>query len=129
MKIAGAFVRDSMKRTFVAVFFLLLLNCKSVYRSSNSGAFVLVNQSAKEIEFIWITPEGEFYPTAKSISVKNGQVYELKGLDEGIYDIAIDFKGEYNSFNSKKDKSLCLRIKKGETTSWFVNQDGVVVTN
>ncbi len=82
--------------------------------------------SDKIVEFVWITPEGEFYPVVKSINIVKNQVFEVQGLEQGSYDVAIDFKGEYNSFNSKKDKDLCLNIEKGFTTVWTVEPSGYI---
>jgi hypothetical protein len=109
------------------LFFVLLVGCKSLVKGNNSGNFKMDNYSAKTIEFIWITPEGNFYPVAKSINISNGQSFELDGLEPGVYDIAIDFKNEYNSYNSKKDKRLCLIIDKGETTYWSVDSSGNIL--
>ena len=115
----------------IVIFFCILIvlfGCKSFYKGSNTGSFRLVNNSSnKIIEFVWITPEGEFYPTAKSIDIGKNQIYEAQGLEPGYYDIAIDFKGEYNSFNSKKDKNLCLYIEKGLSTVWVVDPEGKIV--
>ena len=109
------------------LFFLFFISCKDIFKSANYGNFRLLNESNKVIEFVWITPEGEFYPTAESINIGKNQVYETQGLEIGIYDIAIDFKGEFNSFNSKKDKNLCLYIDKGLTTVWYVNSSGTII--
>lgn len=116
-------------RKLISFLFLLILliNCKSLIKGSSSGTFKIENYSDKVIEFLWITPEGNFYPVAKGINITNGQDYEVSGLDPGLYDIAIDFKGEYNSFNSKKDKRLCLVIEKGETTLWAVDSSGNIL--
>ena len=107
----------------------LLIGCKDIFKSANYGNFRIVNTSNKIIEFVWITPEGEFYPTAESINIGKDQVFETQGLEEGVYDIAIDFQGEFNSFNSKKDKNLCLYIDKGLTTVWYVNSSGQIITD
>ena len=111
---------------FLFVFFII--SCKDIFKSANYGNFRIINTSNKIIEFVWITPEGEFYPTAESIKIGKDQVYETQGLEAGIYDIAIDFEGEFNSFNSKKDKNLCLYIDKGLTTVWYINPSGQIVT-
>ncbi len=110
-------------------FILILISCKDIFRSANYGNFRIINTSNKTIEFVWITPEGEFFPTAESIDIGINQVYETQGLETGFYDIAIDFKGEFNSFNSKKDKNLCLYIEKGLTTVWYIDSSGNIVHN
>jgi hypothetical protein len=110
------------------LFLVLLISCKDIFKSANFGNFRIVNTSNKTIEFVWIAPEGEFFPTAESINIENNQVYETQGLEEGVYDIAIDFKGEFNSFNSKKNKTLCLYIDKGLTTVWYVDSSGNIIT-
>lgn len=116
-----------MKKTiFIILVLFLLLSCKSLFKGSETGDFLILNYSDKTIEFIWIAPEGEFFPTVKSVNVNNNDQYEFKDLEVGIYDIAIDFKDEYNSFNSKKDKSLCLKVKKGETSIWTVEPTGKI---
>ena len=56
-----------------------------------------------------------------------GEDYEVLNLEPGVYDIAVDFKGEYNSFNSKKDKSLVLKIERGMRKIWIVDTDGKIV--
>jgi hypothetical protein len=102
----------------------MFLSCsRSAFK--DNGSFTLVNYSDKVIEFVWVTPEGEFYPTSKNISIKYGDSFDVKSLEPGTYDIAIDFKGEYNSFNSKKDKKLCLKIEKGINKIWVVTADGI----
>ncbi|OHD17999.1 MAG: hypothetical protein A2086_15690 [Spirochaetes bacterium GWD1_27_9] len=111
------------------VLFLLAFSCKSVFKSSNEGSFSITNYSKKTIEFVWIAPEGEFYPTGKNLSIGYGESYEEITLSEGRYDIAIDFKDEFNSFNSKKDKNLCLVIEKGIKKIWIVDADGNIVRN
>lgn len=115
------------------IFFILLsffvFSCSSILKDSNSGSFRIVNNSDKVIEFVWLTPEGTFYPVAHSISVKKGEIYEAEALKAGTYDIAIDFKDEYNSFNSKKDKSLCLKVEKGLTKVWVIDKDGSIIRN
>jgi len=117
-----------MKKISTIVFIIIVLfNCKSFFKGSNNGSFRLVNTSDKIIEFVWITPEGEFYPTAKSINIGKNDAFEVQGLDSGYYDIAIDFRGEYNSFNSKKDKNLVLNIEKGLVTVWVVNPSGDII--
>jgi len=108
---------------------LFLFSCSSILKDANSGSFRIVNNSDKVIEFVWLTPEGTFYPVAHSISVKKGEVYEVGALKAGTYDIAIDFKDEYNSFNSKKDKSLCLKVERGFTKVWVVDKDGNIIRN
>lgn len=111
------------------VFILVVIGCKDILKSANYGNFRIINTSDKVIEFVWIAPEGEFFPTAESIDIGKNQVYETQGLQTGNYDIAIDFKGEFNSFNSKKDKKLCLYIEKGLTTVWLINNSGKIVRN
>lgn len=104
--------------------FLLFSDCKSIQKNQTCGNFIITNNSDKIIEFIWIAPEGEFYPTVQSISIAKEQSYEVKNLEPGVYDIAIDFKSEYNSFNSKKNKNLCLKIEKGLSTNWYIDNTG-----
>lgn len=117
-----------MKKIIIFILLLLILmSCKSLVKGPNTGGFKIENYSKKTIEFVWITSEGSFYPVAKSININFGQNYELDGLYPGIYDIAIDFKGEFNSFNSKKDKRLCLVIEKGETTAWSIDSTGNII--
>jgi hypothetical protein len=117
-----------MKRIFSFIFVIcIFISCKSFFKGSNSGSFRIINSSNKIIEFIWIAPEGEFYPTAKSINIGKNETYEVQGLDGGYYDIAIDFKNEYNSFNSKKNKELVLTIEKGLSTVWLVDPSGEVI--
>jgi hypothetical protein len=111
---------------FSLIFIFLVFSCKNFVKSSDLGAFSLVNYSNKEIEFFWITPEGELFPTVKNINIGYGQSFELNGLESGIYDIAIDFKNEYNSLNSKKDKNLCLNIEKGIKKVWIINPSGKI---
>ncbi|MBN2545314.1 MAG: hypothetical protein JXB50_05905 [Spirochaetes bacterium] len=122
-----------MKKFFTFFVFsfliLILFNCKSLIKESNNGNFRIVNSSDKVIEFVWLAPEGIFYPVARSINITKGQVYEVEGLEAGLYDIAIDFQGEFNSFNSKKDKSLCLRIEKGITKVWIIDNSGSIIRN
>lgn len=120
-----------MKRFYLLFIILLLLSvsCKSAFKSSEYGSFNLVNYSNKVIEFVWIAKEGEFYPTGKSINIAYGGIYELSSLEVGVYDIAVDFKDEYNSFNSKKDKTLCLTIEKGIKKIWVVDSSGNIVRN
>jgi hypothetical protein len=117
-----------MRKTIILFSILLFLfGCKSFFKDTNTGNLRIINSSHKVIEFVWIAPEGEFFPTAKSVSINNNETYEVQGLESGKYDIAIDFKNEYNSFNSKKDKSLCLEIEKGISTVWIVNPDGEII--
>ena len=122
-----------LKRTllllFIIVVSLFIFSCKSGYKFSQSGSFEIINYSEKIIEFIWIAPEGEFYPTSREVNVGYGQNFEMTNLEPGLYDIAIDFKGEYNSFNSKKNKSLLLNIEKGVKKIWVVNSSGEIVRN
>lgn len=119
-----------MKKVFFLIFIILILfNCKSGFKNSDHGSFRIENYSEKIIEFIWIAPEGEFYQTVKSINIGKDQIYEVQGLEVGMFDIAIDFKDEYNSFNSKKDKSLCFKIEKGLTTAWSVDSSGKINRN
>lgn len=115
------------KLILIFVIALLITGCKSAIINSKSGNFRIENYSDKEIAFIWIAPEGDFFPTSQSINIGKEEAFELKGLPIGIYDIAIDFKDEYNSFNSKKDKSLCLKIEKDITTLWKVDETGNVI--
>ena len=122
-----------MKRYLRCVFiFVLVLNfvtsCKTANKS-NDGSFAIVNYSNKVINFIWIAPEGTFYQTAKEINVGYGDDYEINHLEAGVYDIALDFEGEYNSFNSKKDKSKVLKIERGIRKVWVVNADGTMDIN
>lgn len=105
---------------------LLACSCKSMGKTQ-FGSFTLMNYSDKTIEFIWIAPEGTFYQTAKEINIGYGEDYEVLNLEPGVYDIAVDFKGEYNSFNSKKDKSLVLKIERGMRKIWIVDTDGKIV--
>ncbi len=118
-----------IKYSFIFVLVLVTaVSCKSVSKTS-FGSFDLVNYSDKVIEFIWIAPEGSFYQTAKEINIGYGDNYELNHLEPGVYDIAIDFKDEYNSFNSKKDKSKVLKIERGIRKVWVVNTDGTLDIN
>jgi hypothetical protein len=113
---------------YAALFIYLILSlssCKTAFNKT-SGSFSILNQSSLAIEFIWIAPKGEFYPTAKSIYIPRGEVYELQGLSAGTYDIAIDFEDALNSINSKKDPSLNLVVKTGLTTFWRVNPNGTI---
>ena len=98
-------------------------------RASKTGSFSIINYSEKVIEFVWLTKKGEFYPTAKNLDIGYGGSYDIAGIEAGIYDIAIDFKGEYNSFNSKKDKDLCLTIESGIKKIWVVNSSGEIIRN
>ena len=120
-----------MKKVIFFLCFILFFtfNCKTYFKNSNTGNFSIINYSDKEIEFIWITPKGDFYPTVKSINIKKNDSFELQNLKSGFYDIAIDFKGEYNTFNSKKDKNLCLYIEKGFMTIWQVDTSGKIIRN
>jgi hypothetical protein len=119
-----------MKKIIIVVALLLtLLSCKDVFKGNNTGSFSLTNYSNKVIEFVWVAPEGDFYPTSKNVSIGYGQSYDLSGMSVGIYDIAIDFKNEFNSFNSKKDKSLCLTIEKDIKKNWIVNSAGEIIRN
>lgn len=118
-----------MKRLLYLFLLLLVISCNSLIKNSNSGNFRIVNNSDKVIEYVWIAPEGSFYPVAKNVNIKKGEVYEIEGLKVGVYDIAIDFKNEYNRFNSKKDKNLCLKIEKGLTKVWIVDEDGNIIRN
>ena len=120
-----------MKKILLLNFIVLILfvGCKDIIRNANNGNFKLINKSDKVVEFVWIAPEGEFFPTAKNIDINHDKSYESEGLSAGKYDIAIDFKGEFNSFNSKKDKSLCLYIEKGLTTTWYIDQYGNIIRN
>ncbi len=121
-----------MRRLTVVIILLavsFLFSCKQGFKGSDVGSFSLVNYSSKVIEFIWLAKEGEFYPTAKNVNIGYGEMFTVNGLDSGNYDIAIDFKNEYNSFNSKKDKSLCLSVERGIKKIWVVDSDGNIVRN
>ena len=122
-----------MKKRYLLILLLILLfsafSCKSISRYSGNGSFSIINYSDKTIEFVWISKEGEFYPTSRDINVVYGGSYEMSGLEPGIYDIAIDFKGEFNSFNSKRDKSLCLEIEKGIKKVWIVDELYNIIRN
>jgi hypothetical protein len=115
-----------MKRLILFIIILLfVLSCSKNY---DGGSLTIVNYSDKQIEFLYLTPEGELFPTSKSINVGNGETYEIKGLPEGNYDIALDFKNEVNSsINSKKNKLLCLKIEKGVNRTWIINTDGNII--
>lgn len=115
------------KITTIFIVFLLLVSCKGV-GSLNTGSLILKNNSSKVVQFVWLAPAGEFYPTAEEISVGNGGIFETRGLKAGVYDIAIDFKDEYNSFNSKKNGSLRLNIEEGVTKIWIIDEDGRIIT-
>lgn len=101
-----------------------IFGCKDFFKLTSNGHFQIVNTSDKVVEFVWITPEGELFPTAQNININKDDTYDIYGLDQGFYDIAIDFKDEYNSFNSKKDKNLCLYIEKGTTTILYIDPKG-----
>lgn len=122
-----------MKKKYLLILLLILLfsifSCKSVSKYSSNGSFSIINYSDKTIEFVWISKEGEFYPTSREIDVVYGQSYEISGLEPGRYDIAIDFKGEFNCFNSKSDKSLCLEIEKGIKKVWIVDELCNIIRN
>ena len=107
-----------------------MISCKSL-SSNNYGDFILKNRSEKVIEFVWVTPEGERWPTVSSVDIGEEGMYELKSLKPGKYDIAIDFKNEYEQgkYNSKMDKSKCLTIEKGITKIWIVNEQGDIIRN
>ena len=114
-----------MKKIILLFFILfLVLSCSKNGFRSDEGNFTIVNYSDKVIEFVWVTPEGELYPTAKNLNILYGENFEIKDLEPGKYDIAIDFKNEYNSFNSKKNKNLCLDIEKGINKIWIVTPEG-----
>jgi hypothetical protein len=116
-----------MKRILLLIVIInVIFGCKSAFKGQ-TGGFRIINYSDKVVEFIWIAPEGEFYPTVQSINVAKNDYYEVNNLDTGYYDIAIDFKGEYNSFNSKKDKNKLLYIEKGLTTVWYIDSSGNIV--
>ncbi|MBR6199506.1 MAG: hypothetical protein IKQ61_04470 [Spirochaetales bacterium] len=120
-------MKKIVKNTLLCLSVLLLAcSCKSMGKVQY-GSFSLMNYSDKTIEFIWIAPEGTFFQTAQEINIGYGEDYELLNLEPGVYDIAIDFKGEYNSFNSKKDKSLVLKIERGMRKIWIVDTDGKIV--
>lgn len=101
------------------------ISCKGM-NFSDSGNFILKNNSDKVVEFIWITPEGTLFPPAKSMALGKSEVFELRNMKEGRYEIAIDFKGEFNTFNSKKDPSKVLVLTKGETKIWIINEQGFI---
>ena len=120
-----------MKKIAIVVSILFLLfSCKAVL-SNNSGDFIIKNNSDKVIEYVWITEEGESWPTTRSVNITKEGLFEIKGLNPGLYDIAIDFKGEYEKGrnNSKFDKAKCLTIQKGITTIWIVNEQGNIIRN
>ncbi|HOJ64026.1 MAG TPA: hypothetical protein PLE45_06355 [Spirochaetota bacterium] len=114
---------------FLVLFSICLFSCKVAGKLDNTGSFAIINYSDKVIEFVWIAPQGEFYPTARELNIKYGESYEITGLAAGIYDIAIDFKNEFNYFNSKLDKSLCLKIEKGIKKVWIVDSKGNILRN
>lgn len=116
------------KLIFTILLVLTVFSCKSIV-NGNSGSFVIKNSSDKVIEFIWVTKEGDPWPVAESVNIAKGELYELKGLKAGLYDIAIDFKEEYErgSNNSKFDKSKCLRVTKGTATIWLVDENGNIL--
>lgn len=114
---------------FLLLTLILLFSCKVAGRLDNTGSFSIINYSDKVIEFVWIAPQGEFFPTAKELNIKYGESFEIAGLNAGIYDIAIDFKNEYNYFNSKLDNSLCLKIEKGIKKVWIVDSKGNIIRN
>ncbi len=119
-----------MKRLMViCLIFITLVSCKNLLKNDSTGSFEIVNLSDKVIEFIWIAPENTFYPTANSVSIARGSSFKLEGIDSGRYDIAIDFKDEYNSFNSKKDKTKLLIIAKDIKTLWYISETGEVITS
>ena len=115
--------------TILCILFFLS-SCKAAL-SNSSGNFIIKNNSDKVIEYVWITEEGESWPTTRSINIAKNGIYEIKGLNPGLYDIAVDFKGEYEKGlnNSKFDKSKCLKIQKGITTIWIVDEEGNIVRN
>lgn len=117
-----------MKRLYLYLLTVLLMfSCKSLVRS-DVGSFTIENRSDKVLEFVWLAPEGSFYPTAKEISVGKGEIFDYyDGLKPGIYDVAIDFQNELNSFNSKKDKSLCLEIESGVNKRWIIETNGKII--
>ncbi len=117
------------KITIILILLITIFSCKNVLRSGNTGSFELINLSDKEVEFIWIAPEGTLYPIANSLSILKGKSFKIEGLDFGDYDIAIDFKNEFNSFNSKKDKSKLLIIKRNMKTIWFIAESGEIIAN
>jgi len=113
---------------FIGVIFLVF-SCKGIGHSSKNGSFSIINYSEKTIEFVWLAKKGELYPTAKNLDIGYGKSYDIVGIEAGVYDIAIDFKGEYNSFNSKKDKDLCLIVESGIKKVWVINSSGEIVIN
>lgn len=119
-----------MKKIYILLLFIIFnFSCKIAGKNDNTGGFAIVNYSEKVIEFIWIAPKGEFYPTAKELNIKYGESYEINGLAPGYYDIAIDFKNEFNYFNSKLDDSYCLTIEKGIKKVWIVDVKGNIIRN
>ncbi len=114
---------------FIIAFIFLICSCKDIGRPNSSGSFSVINYSDKTIEFIWLTKKGELYPTAKNLDIGYGKSFNIDGVEAGIYDIAIDFKGEYNSFNSKKDRNLCLTIESGIKKVWVVDASGDIIRN
>jgi hypothetical protein len=124
---------QAMKKRLPLIILILLLtllltgtSCKSAF-TRTAGSFSILNNSELPIEFIWIAPRGEFYPTAKSIFIPTGGTYEIQGINEGTYDIAIDFRDSLNSINSKKDPNLNLVISRGLTTYWRIEPDGRII--
>jgi len=111
----------------ILILFFLLTGCKFFYKNFNFGSFKLINYSDKVVEFIWLAPKGDSFPVAASLNVGKNQSYESEELDEGIYDIAIDYKGEYNSLNSKQNQKNFLFIEKGITTVWYITPDGSII--
>ncbi len=118
--------RYMKKITIFIVIVLGIVSCKGVY-TSNSGDFILKNNSENVIQFVWLAPVGEFYPTAKEVSIAKSGIYELKGLKAGVYDIAIDFFGQFNTFNSKKNPAYRLKVEAGVTSIWIIDEAGNVV--
>lgn len=118
--------RYSLKLGFVIVVFFLCISCKGVRLNDSLGDFTIKNNSDKIIQFIWITPEDDFFPVAQEIELTKDEEYRISGLKAGIYDVAIDFLNEPNSFNSKKDPSLKLVIREGTLTLWTVNENGQI---
>ena len=117
---------------FFRLFFIIVIisftfyACKTEDRAVLNG-FILVNKSDSVVDYVWIAPEGELYPIATKIELKKDQVYQIRGLNPGLYDIAFEFSGVYNTMNSKKDKSLCLTVQKGHDTVWVIDTNGNII--
>lgn len=112
-----------MKKILFLLLVLNIISCKSI-DNSNTGNFILKNNSDEVVQFVWLSPVGEFFPTAEEILVGKSGIYELRNLKSGVYDIAIDFKDRYNTFNSKKNPAFCLKIESGVTRIWIIDENG-----